>query len=132
MHIFRGGSKHGWAPNIDIFYRVFEAAVEVGDGLFEGVQIHAYQIDALQAVFLHGGFVSIIVAPIQEASVNLWVQGFDSAIQHLGEAGKFTDVYDWDACFANSAGGAAGGEKFYTLLVERSGEINDSVFVGYA
>ena len=49
---------------------------------------------------------------VEEAAVDLGVEGLDAAVEHLGEAGEVADVGDLQAGVAEGLGGATGGDQF--------------------
>jgi len=64
--------------------------------------------------------------------VDLGVQGLDAAVEHLGEAGEFAYVLHSQAGFAQSAGGAAGGDELDVVPGEGLGEGDEAGLVGDA
>ena len=48
--VFGGCANHGWTADINILDGVFERAVWIGDGGFEGVEVDHNQIDAIDRV----------------------------------------------------------------------------------
>ncbi len=123
-------ADHGGAADVDVFDRIFEAAVGVGDGLLEGIQIDRHQVDAADAVALHDLVVGAAAA--EDAAVHLRVQGLDASIHHLREAGVVTDFHHRDVVVAQQLGGAAGGKDFHAGLGEVAGEFDDAGLVGDA
>ena len=71
-------------------------------------------------------------ADVEQAAVDLGMEGFDAAVEHFGEAGEFADVFDGEAGFAEGAGGAAGRDQFDAVAGERLGEVDEAGFVGDA
>ncbi len=56
--IFGGGADHRGAADVDVFDRLVKSAVGLGDGLLEGVEVDADEVDGLNVVLLHRGEVS--------------------------------------------------------------------------
>ena len=92
--IFSGGAQHGRSADIDIFDSIFKRTIEIRDGLAKGVQVDDQQINPVNTVLIDGLEVFGAVATRQEAAVNLWVEGFDTAIEDFGGAGVLRDFGD--------------------------------------
>jgi len=50
-------THHGWPTNINIFNRIFECAIRVGNGGRKGIQVDDNHIDRLDAMLLHHSVV---------------------------------------------------------------------------
>ncbi len=94
----------------------------LGGGLFKGVQVHHHHVDGLDAVLGHRAAVLGIGADVQDAAVNLGVQGLHPAVQHLGEAGQLGNVFHLNAGIAQQFGGAAGRDQFHSHASELAGQ----------
>jgi len=116
--VLRGAAQHGRAADVDVLDGVFERAVGLRDGGFEGVEVDDDEVDEVDAVFL--GFVEVLmrVAPAEEAAVDLRVQGLNAAFHDLREAGVLADVRHRQAGVAEHLGGAAGGEELVTVFLD--------------
>ena len=101
----------------------------LGDGFFKRVEIDDDQIDRLNAMAGRRGFMGRVAANEQQAAVDFWMQGLDSAIQHFWEAGKFTDFDDRQARVLECAGSAAGGDDFDAELMEFTDEFHQPCLV---
>ena len=77
-----------------------------------------------------GGDVLGIFAAVEDAAVHLGMKRLDAAVEHLGEAGEFGDVFHGDAGVAEQLGGASGGDEFDAEGGELAGEVDESGFVG--
>ena len=77
------------------------------------------------------GYVLGVVADVEDAAVDLGVEGLDAAVEHLGEAGEVADVADLEAGVAEGFGGSSGGDEFYTVRGEGAGEVDEAGLVGY-
>jgi len=90
---------------------VLDAGREVGAARhrrLEGVEVHHDQVDRCDAVRLHRTGMRLLVAPRQDAAVDLRMQRLDPAVHDLGKAGVCRDLGDRDAGRAQGLGGAAG------------------------
>ena len=79
-----------------------------------------------------GGRVLGIFAAMKDSAVDLGVQRFHAAIEHLGEAGEIGDVFDRDPGIAQKLGGAASGDEFDSQGGELAGEVGQAGFIGDA
>ena len=77
-----------------------------------------------------GGYVLGVVADVEDAAVDLGMEGLDAAVEHLGEAGEVADVADGEAGFAEGAGGAAGGDELDAVGGQGAGEVDEAGLVG--
>ena len=77
-----------------------------------------------------GGDMLRVVADVEDAAVDLGMEGLDATVEHLGEAGEVGDVADGEAGFAEGFGGAAGGDEFDVVGGEGAGEVDEACFVG--
>ena len=73
-----------------------------------------------------------ILAPMQDAAVNFGMQRLDAAIEHLGKAGEFRNIFDGDAGIAQQLGGASGGDEFDAEGGELAREVYQAGLVGNA
>ena len=64
------------------------------------------------------GEVLLVVAAVEQAAVDLRVEGLDPAVEQFGRAGVFGDIDDRQARLAQGLGGAAGGEQFDPEVME--------------
>ncbi|MNE63951.1 hypothetical protein D3C80_1593330 [compost metagenome] len=101
-------AHHGWATDIDILYGVFQRAIWASDGLREGIQVYHNHIDRLDRMLFHDGIV--LAATAQNATVHFRVQGFDSSVHHLREAGVVGNFGNRQTGIGQQAGSATGGE----------------------
>ena len=132
LKIFGGGANHGWPTNIDVLDEVFKGHARLGSSLLERIKIDHHHVNRLNTVLGHRAAVRGILAPVQNASMHLGVEGFNAPVEHLGEAGEFGNVLYADARVAQQFGGAAGGNKFHAQAGEFPGELHQSCFVGHA
>ena len=103
----------------------------LGGGLLKGIQVDHDHVDRLRSsCSCDGCHVPAFAANVEEAAVDLGVQGFDAAVEHLGEAGEVGDVADGEAGFAEGPGGAAGRDELDAMPGERAGEVEEAGFIG--
>ena len=84
--------------------------VVAGDGLLEGVEVDADQVDRLDPLALQRRHVLGVVAPRQQRRVQPRVQRLHPAAEDLLLAGELGDVGHLQPGLAQRARGAAGGE----------------------
>ncbi len=125
-------AHHRRSADVDVFDDLLKVHAGLAGRLFKGVQIHHQHVDRLDAVLLDGGDVGRVGAHVQDASVNLGMQGLDPAIEHLREAGQVADIAHAQARVAQHAGGTAGGDQFHALGGKPPGKFDQSCFVGDA
>ena len=65
-------------------------------------------VEHFEAMFFHRCEMSLIVATMQDAGMNLRMQGLDPAIEHLGKAGEMIDLLDLDAGLSEGASSPPG------------------------
>jgi len=130
VEILGGGTNHGWSADVDVLDQFFEGHSRLSRGFFEGVEIYDHHVDGGDAVLGDSRYVFGIFAAVQDAAVNLRVQGLDAAVEHLGESGKVGDIFYCDAGVTQEFGGTSGGDEFDAESGERAGEIHESGFVG--
>src|SRR5690606_2057933 len=121
---------HAGAADVDLLDRLGLVDAGAGDGLLEGVEVDADQVDGLDAVALHGGLVVRVVAEGEQAAVDHGVQRLDAAAHDLGEAGDAVDGRDGDAGVGEGLGGAAGGDDLDAAGGQRPGEGDQVGLVG--
>ncbi|CWP79485.1 Uncharacterised protein [Neisseria meningitidis] len=130
--VFRGGTHHSRAADVDVFNRVFQCAVWFGDGGGEGVEVDTHKVDVADTVFFHLGNVFVQIAPTQNTAVDFRMQRFHAAVEHFGEAGIVGDFNHGNARIGKQFRRAAGGEDFDTELVQSLGKFDRACLVGQA
>ena len=101
-----------------------------GDGLLEGVEVDADEVDRLDPLARQRRHVLGVVAPRQQRRVQPRVQRLHAAVEDLLLAGELGDVGDAQAGLAQGAGGAAGGEDLDPERGQALGEVGDPGLVG--
>ena len=69
-------------------------------GRFERIQIHHHQVDGRDAVLCSLLLILRMLAAIQQATVDLWMQCFHAAAEHLRPSCKVRHVAHGDSSFA--------------------------------
>src|SRR5829696_2786091 len=128
--VLGGGPHHGGAADVDALDGQGGGDVGGGDGLLERVEVNHDQVEGGDAGMLQLGPVAGLGTVGQEAGVDPGVEGLDSAVEELGEAGQLLDPGDGQAVPLEGGGGGAGGDDldpgggqgggqaFQALLVE--------------
>src|SRR5262249_23675705 len=105
--ILRRRPDHRRAADVDIFYRVFHRHVWILDRLTERGQVDGYQVNRFDAVFRHFRLVRFVRADAENAAVDLRVQGFDAAVEHLGKSRNVRNIPRGHTVLAQRLRGAA-------------------------
>jgi len=74
--VFRCGADHCRAADIYIFHRFFQAGAGLGGDFSEGIEVDYEKLD--RYYILRGELLPVLlqVEPGQQATVDLWMQGF--------------------------------------------------------
>src|SRR5579863_8219199 len=97
MKILGGGPNHRRPADINVLDQFLECDSRLGGGLFEGVEVDHHHVDGGNVVLGDGGDVLGVFPAMQDASVHFGMQRLDPPVEHFGEAGKFSNVFDRDA-----------------------------------
>ena len=127
--VFSRTAHHGGAADVDVLNRIRKRATGIGHGRFKRVQIDDQQVDGGNAVILQGCHMRGQIAPRQQAAMNLWVQGFDAAIQHFRKARVVGHFCDRQTVVSEQFGGAAGGQQLDAQRVQALGQFKKAGFV---
>ncbi len=103
-------ADHRRSADVDVLHARVEARAG-RHGLLERVEVHIDEVDADDAVFLHGPGMLGGVADAEKAAVHHRMQGLHPAIHHLGKAGELGDVLHRQAGGLDRLAGAAGGDQ---------------------
>ena len=109
--------------------RVFHRDAGLGHGLREWIEVHHHQVDGRDAVLFHRLHVVGLVAPREDAAVDLRVQRLHAAFHHLRKAGVVGDLGHDDAVQLQKLRGAAGGQDLDAVGEQRLGELDDTSLV---
>ena len=127
--VLGGAAEHGGAADVDVLDGLLEGDVGFGDGLLEGVEVDDHEVDGLDAVFLGLFLVGLVAAQVEEAAVDLGVQGLDAAIEDLRRAGEGGDFGGGDVLLLEEGGGAAGGDDLDSHGRQFPGELDQAGLV---
>ena len=65
--------------------------------MLERIEIDDDQVDGVDAMRRHGGFIVFVSTARKDATVNFWMQGFDPAPHDFGKPGMLGHVGDRNA-----------------------------------
>ena len=120
--VLRRGTEQRGTADVDLLDRVVPVHVEPPNGPLERVQVHAHEVDRLDAVRLEIGDVLGDVAPCEDASVNRWMQRHHPVSQNLGEARHLLEPRDGDPGLGEQVSGAAAGEQLEVESLQALGK----------
>ena len=129
--VLRGRADHRRAADVDVLDHLVVGRAAPGRGALERVEVHADEVDELDAVLLGGDHVLGVVAQREQAGVELRVQRLDAAAHDLREAGEVLDRADLEARLGQLARGAAGRDELDAELGEAAREVGDAALVGH-
>ena len=98
-------------------------------GLFKGVKIHHHHVDGFDSLFGHGRQVFDAVPQMQNAPVDLGMQGFYPAIQHFREAGEVGNIAYRKPGLAQGTRRTSGRNQFHVHARQLAGEIYQASLV---
>ena len=128
--VLGGCPDEGYAPDIDLFDRIGEAAGGIGNGLLEGVEVDDHHVDgdiAEGCDFLQVG----AGAPRKDAAMDGRMEGFYPSPEDFARAGVVGDLADGDAGIEEGACRAARGKERPAQLRKPGREIDESGLVMY-
>ena len=128
--ILRRRPQHRRPADVDIFNRIGQRTIRLGDRGLERIEIHHQQVDRWNTVFNHGPVV--LTTPPQQAAVNFRMQGLEATVHHLGKASVVGDFYRGNAVAGQQLGSAASGENLHAPFDQSAGELHDAGLVGNA
>ena len=130
--VLRGGAQHARATDINVLNSIGKGYIGLGNRLLKLVEVHAHQVDHLDAVLGSLGHVLLRIATRQQTAVHLGVQRLHTAVHHLGESGELLDGRNRHARLLNGLGGTTRGDDFDTKLIhQRAGKFDHARFVGH-
>ena len=127
--ILGGGAQQGWAADVDLLDRLVPLDVETADGLLEGIEVDADEVDPLDPVRREVGHVLGHVGAGEDAAVHGRVQRDDAVAEHLREAGQLLERDHGDAFLDEELRGAAACEQLEVEPVQLLRERDDAGLV---
>ena len=124
-------TKHRGSADVDVLNGILHLHVGFGDRLPERIEVHAHQVDELDAVLLQGFQMLRVVAARQQPAVDLRMEGLDPSVADLRESRHVADVDDLDAALPQQFHRAARGDHLPTERPEPLGELHDTRLVAY-
>ena len=100
-----------------------------GGGALEGIEVHAHEVDELDAVRVGLDHVLRVVAQREQAGVEPRVQRLDAAAHDLREAGEVLDRADGEPRGAQLGGGAARRHELDAESGQAPRELDDAALV---
>ena len=128
--VLRRGADHRRPADVDVLDRHVVRDFVAGDGLLEGVEVDADDVDRLDPLALQRRHVLGVAAPRQQRRVQPRVQRLHPAAEDLFLAGELGDVGDLEPRLAQRRRGAAGGEDLDPERRQPLGEVGDAGLVG--
>ena len=123
-------TQHGRATDIDVFDRVFQGAIGLGDRALERVQVDHHHVDGRHVVLDQFRHVLREIAARQDTAVHFRVQGLHTAIEHLRETRVIGNFRDGNTVVCQQFGGAAGGQEVDAEGGQGTGEFENAGLVG--
>src|SRR4029077_3693015 len=103
-----------------------------GRGLLKRVKVHGYEIDRLNAMFLHLALMPGIGANPEQSAMNSWVQSLYPAIEHFGKTGEIRYIAHSEAATSQQPGCPARRQDLDAQRRESVGEFFDASLVADA
>ena len=126
LAVLRRSTDHRRAADVDVFNRFLERAVGTRHGLFERVEVHADDVDRIDAVLLERSHVFRHRTTGEDARMNLGVERLHAAVEHFREARVVGHFLNVDAFAGEKLRGAAGRQDVISRLDEAAGELDDA------
>ena len=130
--VLRRAAHHRRAADVDVFDRIFQRAVRLGDGLGKRVKVDADQVDAGNPRLLHRRHMFRQIAAAEQPGMDARVQRLHAAVEHFGKTGVVGDFGDFQSGFAQQLRGAASGQQRHAETGKAACKINDTRLVGNA
>src|SRR5208283_4826156 len=127
--ILRCGTDEGRSADIYVFDCLFQRASRTRNRLCERVQIHYDHVDRLYSVLSHSQGVRLVVTDSEYSAVNLGVQRFDSAVEHLGKSCVIGDLRYFDSGITKRLGSASGRKQLHAQFPQSPAELGQSGLV---
>ena len=123
-------AHHGGAANVNVLDSIVQAATGPGYSGLKGVEVDHQQVNGVNAMRGQRCHVFGHLTAGEQTAVHCGVQGFDAAVQHLGETREFGHFGHWQAVRGQQLGGATGGNQPDAQGVQGLREGQQASFVG--
>ena len=110
--ILGGGADHRRSADVDVLDELFQTHSLLGCDSLERIEIDSDQIDQLDSLLLGLLLVFRLVAPGEDAAVDLGVKRLHAPIEHFRKAGQLRHVPYAQPFFPEQLGRAAGRNDF--------------------
>ena len=130
--VLRRRTDHRGSADVDVFNREFKCAVRTRNRLFEGVKVHAHDIDRADVVFFKGLHVFGNAAARENPGVNVGVKRLHATVQHFGKPGVVRHFAAGNAFLREKLCGAPRRKNAVAQGHELTGEIGNARLVGNA
>ena len=125
-------ADHRGAADVNVFNGHRESAVGAGDRLGERIQVHAHDVDRVDAVVGNRLHVLGNAAACKDAAVNMRIKRLDAPVEHFGKARVFGHFLAGDSLFLEEPCGAARRKDVIAKFHKVAGEVNNAGLVGHA
>ena len=119
-------AQHRRAADVDVLDRFGQRNALFGDRLAEGIEVHADQIDELDAVGAQRLDVLLDVAARQQTAVHGRMKRLHAPVANLGEARHVADVQHLDTALAQQFHRAARGDHLPAQSLQILCEVDDA------
>ena len=127
--VLGGRADHRRPADVDVLDDLRRVGVAARDGLLEGVQVHAHQIDLLDLLLGRGLQVGVLVATGEQPRIEAWMKRLDAPLHDLGEAGELLDRAHGHAGAGELARRASRGDDLHAQTLQAAGEVDDPALV---
>ncbi|MBE5691951.1 MAG: leucine-rich repeat domain-containing protein, partial [Sutterella sp.] len=126
LAVLRRRADHCRAADVDILNRFLERAVRTRHSLLEGIEIHADDVDRIDAVLLERCHVLGHRTTGEDARMDLGVERLHAAVEHFGESRVVGHFLNVDPFAGEKLRSAAGRKDVVSRLDEAAGELDDA------
>jgi hypothetical protein len=128
--VLRRGPDHRRPADVDVLDHLGIGHAPPGHRALEWIQVHAHQVDVLDALL--GGLANVlgIVTHGEQSGIELRMKRLDATVHDLGKAGEVLDRPDRHAGVAQLRGRPARGHDLHAQRHELTSEIDYPALVG--
>ena len=124
-------AHHGRSTDIDLFHAAIKVCAR-SYRLTEGVQIHHDELERIHLQLLQLLQVVLLAGIRQDPRMHARVQGLDSTLEALREAGELLDGRDLNAQVRDLLRGGTGGNDLHAGLIQGPGKVLQTGLVVHA